>query len=61
MEKYQTEIMIKIPFADEELDMKEIFKALKKLTADDYLKLYQLMYQDMQEHQMIRIDDYKEV
>lgn len=46
---------IKIRFYDDsgELDIKELFYTLQNLKAKDYLKLYQLMYQDLVEHQQI--------
>lgn len=51
MSAYATEIRIR--FYDGELDIKELFETLQKLKAKDYLKLYQMMYQDLIEHQQL--------
>ena len=53
MNEYATEIRIRFYDDDQILDVKELFIALQKLKAKDYLKLYQLMYQDLIEHQQL--------
>lgn len=46
-----TEIIIR--FSNDEMNIKELFNALQKLKAKEYLELYQLMYQDLIEHQQL--------
>ena len=53
MNEYATEITIRFYDDDQILDVNELFIALQKLKAKDYLKLYQLMYQDLIEHQQL--------
>ena len=53
MNKNITEIRIRFYDDDQILDVEELFIALQKLKAKDYLKLYQLMYQDLIEHQQL--------
>ena len=54
-----TEIIIR--FSNDEMNIKELFNALQKLKAKSYLKLYQLMYQDLIEHQQLNyFEDLKE-
>ena len=50
---YASEIRIRCYNDSGELDIKELFYTLQNLKAKDYLKLYQLMYQDLVEHQQI--------
>lgn len=51
--KNVTTYTIKIQECDNDIDVKELFNALQKLKAIDYLKLYQFMYQDLIEHQQL--------
>ena len=53
MNEYATEIRIKFYDDNETLDIKHLFNSLQCLKAKDYLKLYQLMYQDILEHQRL--------
>ena len=53
MNEYATEIRIRFYDDNGTLDIKELFKALQNLKAKDYLKLYQMMYQDLIEHQQL--------
>lgn len=54
-----TEIIIR--FSNDEMNIKELFNALQKLKAKEYLELYQLMYQDLIEHQQLNyFEDLKE-
>lgn len=50
---YAFEIRIRFYEDSGELDIKDLFYNLQNLKAKDYLKLYQLMYQDLVEHQQI--------
>ena len=50
---YASEIIIRFYDDSGELDIKELFYTLQNLKAKDYLKLYQLMYQDLVEHQQL--------
>ena len=47
-----TEITIRF-IDEEERDIKQLFNVLQKLKAKEYLELYQLMYQDLIEHQQL--------
>ena len=53
MSEYATEI--KIRFYDDIgiFKVEYLFEALQNLKARDYLKLYQMMYQDLVEHQQL--------
>lgn len=53
MNEYATEIRIRFYDDNGTLDIKELFEALQNLKAKDYLKLYQMMYQDLIEHQQL--------
>lgn len=53
MNEYATEIRIRFYDDNGTLDIKELFKTLQNLKAKDYLKLYQMMYQDLIEHQQL--------
>ena len=53
MNEYATEIRIRFYDDNGTLDIKELFEALQNLKAKDYLKLYQMMYQDLAEHQQL--------
>ena len=51
--EYATEIRIRFYDDIGELDINDLFYKLQNLKARDYLKLYQLMYQDIIEHQQL--------
>ena len=51
--EYATEIRIRFYDDNGELDIKDLFYKLQNLKARDYLKLYQMMYQDIIEHQQL--------
>ena len=51
--EYATEIRIRFYDDNGTLDIKELFNALQNLKVKDYLKLYQMMYQDLIEHQQL--------
>lgn len=53
MSEYATEIRIRFYDDIETFKVEEVFKALQNLKARDYLKLYQMMYQDLVEHQQL--------
>ena len=53
MNEYASEIRIRFYDDNGTLDIKELFKTLQNLKAKDYLKLYQMMYQDLIEHQQL--------
>lgn len=53
MNEYVNEIRIRFYDDNGTLDIKELFKTLQNLKAKDYLKLYQMMYQDLIEHQQL--------
>ena len=57
MNEYTTEIRIRFYDDGETLDIKHLFNSLQCLKAKDYLKLYQLMYQDLIEHQQLNFDE----
>ena len=48
-----SEIIIRFYDDRHTLDIKELFETLQNLKARDYLKLYQMMYQDLIEHQQL--------
>lgn len=50
---YATEIRIRFYDDIGEFKVKNLFEALQNLKARDYLKLYQMMYQDIIEHQQL--------
>lgn len=56
--EYATEI--KIRFYDDIgiFKVEELFEALKNLKAKDYLRLYQMMYQDLIEHQQLNYSEF---
>lgn len=56
MNRYATEVRIRF-YDDNELDIQDLFNNLQNLKAKDYLKLYQLMYQDLVEHQQLNYDE----
>lgn len=53
MNEYVSEIRIRFYDDKGTLDIKELFETLQNLKAKDYLKLYQMMYQDLIEHQSL--------
>lgn len=53
MSEYATEIRIRFYDDIGTFKVEELFKALQNLKARDYLKLYQMMYQDLIEHQQL--------
>lgn len=53
MNPYATEIRIRFYDDIETFKVEEVFKALQNLKARDYLKLFQMMYQDLVEHQQL--------
>lgn len=53
MNEYASEIRIRFYDDNGTLDIKELFGTLQNLKAKDYLKLYQMMYQDLIEHQQL--------
>ena len=53
MSEYATEIRIRFYDDIETFKVEEVFKALQNLKARDYLKFYQMMYQDLAEHQQL--------
>ena len=53
MNEYATEIRIRFYDDNGTLNIKELFETLQNLKAKDYLKLYQMMYQDLIEHQQL--------
>ena len=53
MNEYATEIRIRFYDDNGTLDIKELFETLQNLKAKDYLKLYQMMYQDLIDHQQL--------
>lgn len=53
MNEYASEIRIRFYDDNGTLDIKELFETLQNLKAKDYLKLYQMMYQDLIEHQQL--------
>ena len=55
--EYATEIRFKFYDDTGELNIKDLFNTLKLLKAKDYLKLYQMMYQDLIEHQQLNYDE----
>lgn len=57
MNEYVTEIRIRCYDDNGTLDIKHLFNSLQCLKAKDYLKLYQLMYQDLIEHQQLNFDE----
>ena len=56
MNRNATEVRIRF-YDDNELDIQDLFNNLQNLKAKDYLKLYQLMYQDLVEHQQLNYDE----
>lgn len=53
MNEYASEIRIRFYDDTGTLDIKDLFETLQNLKAKDYLKLYQMMYQDLIEHQQL--------
>lgn len=53
MNEYATEIRIRFYDDIGMFKVEELFEALQNLKARDYLKLYQMMYQDLIEHQQL--------
>ena len=53
MNEYATEIRIRFYDDIGIFKVEELFEALQNLKARDYLKLYQMMYQDLVEHQQL--------
>lgn len=53
MNEYASEIRIRFYDDNGTLDIKKLFETLQNLKAKDYLKLYQMMYQDLIEHQQL--------
>lgn len=53
MSEYATEIRIRFYDDIGTFKVEELFEALQNLKARDYLKLYQIMYQDLIEHQQL--------
>ena len=53
MSEYATEIRIRFYDDIGIFKVEELFEALQNLKARDYLKLYQMMYQDLIEHQQL--------
>lgn len=53
MNEYATEIRIKFYDDIGIFKVEELFEALQNLKARDYLKLYQMIYQDLIEHQQL--------
>ena len=53
MNERVTEIRIRFYDDNDILDIKELFETLQNLKAKDYLKLYQMMYQDLIQHQQL--------
>ena len=51
MNEYATEIRIRFYDDIGIFKVEDLFEALQNLKARDYLKLYQMMYQDLVEHQ----------
>lgn len=50
---YATEIRIRFYDDIGIFKVEDLFEALQNLKARDYLKLYQMMYQDLVEHQQL--------
>ena len=53
MNEYATEIRIRFYDDIGIFKVENLFEALQNLKARDYLKLYQMMYQDLVEHQQL--------
>lgn len=53
MSEYSTKIRIRFYDDIGTFKVEELFEALQNLKARDYLKLYQMMYQDLIEHQQL--------
>lgn len=53
MNEYATEIRIRFYDDIGIFKVEELFEALQNLKARDYLKLYQMIYQDLIEHQQL--------
>lgn len=53
MNEYATEIRIRFYDDIGIFKVEDLFEALQNLKARDYLKLYQMMYQDLVEHQQL--------
>lgn len=53
MSEYATEIRIRFYDDIGIFKVEDLFEALQNLKARDYLKLYQMMYQDLVEHQQL--------
>ena len=53
MNEYVTEIKIRFYDDIDIFKVEELFEALQNLKARDYLKLYQMIYQDLIEHQQL--------
>lgn len=53
MSEYATEIRIKFYDDIGIFKVEDLFEALQNLKARDYLKLYQMMYQNLIEHQQL--------
>lgn len=53
MNEYATEIRIRFYDDIGTFKVEEVFEALQNLKARDYLELYQMMYQDLVEHQQL--------
>lgn len=51
--EYATEIRIRFYDDIGIFKVEDLFEALQNLKARDYLKLYQMMYQDLVEHQQL--------
>ena len=53
MSEYATEVIIRFYDDIGIFKVEELFEALQNLKARDYLKLYQMMHQDIIEHQQL--------
>lgn len=53
MNEYATEVRIRFYDDNGNFEVEELFENLQSLKAKDYLKLYQMMYQDLIEHQQL--------
>lgn len=57
MNEYATEIRIRFYDDIGIFKVEELFEALQNLKARDYLKLYQMIYQDLIEHQQLNYSE----
>lgn len=57
MSEYAAEVRIRFYDDIGIFKVEELFEALQNLKARDYLKLYQMMYQDIIEHQQLELKE----